>query len=186
MHTGLFFGSFNPIHLGHLMVAEYLREHARLDEVWFVVSPANPFKEESELWPAEKRLELVRTAIADNPGFRLCDLEFRLPRPSYTARTLENLVALYPDRRFSLIMGSDTLEALPRWKDTTYLQKTFHQLLVYRRKGAETATNAMDYPEKVRWFDAPYIDLSATYVRSVMAEGKSLRYLVPDCILPLL
>lgn len=186
MHTGLFFGSFNPIHLGHLIVAEYLREHAELDAVWFVVSPANPFKEEAGLWPAEKRLELVRLAIADNPGFGLCDIEFRLPRPSYTARTLETLQEQFPERRFSLMMGSDTLAALPRWKDTGYLQRSFNELLVYRRQGAEANTDGLEHPEKVRYFDAPYIDLSATYVRRMMAEGKSLRYLVPDVILPLL
>jgi len=186
MHTGLFFGSFNPIHIGHLIVAEYLREHAGLDEVWFVVSPANPFKDEAGLWPAERRLELVRTAIADNPGFRLCDLEFHLPRPSYTARTLEKLLESQPDRRFSLLMGSDTLADLPRWKDSTWLQEAFHQLLVYRRRGARFEAEGLAFPEKVRWFDAPSIDLSATYVRQVMAEGKSLRYLVPDSICSLL
>ncbi len=186
MHTGLFFGSFNPIHHGHLIVAEYLREHASLDEVWFVVSPANPFKDEAELWPAEKRLELVRTAIADNPGFQLCDLEFHLPRPSYTARTLEKLLEAHPDRRFSLLMGSDTLDALPRWKDSDFLQRSFHQLLVYRRQGTLTDAAGLGFPEKLRSFDAPYIDLSATYVRRMMADGKSLRYLVPDSILQLL
>lgn len=186
MHTGLFFGSFNPIHNGHLIVAEYLREHAGLDEVWFVVSPANPFKEEADLWPAEKRLELVQAAIADNPGFALCDLEFHLPRPSYTARTLEKLCALHPHRQFSLLMGSDTLEALPRWKDTGYLQAAFFQFLVYRRQDAACDTRELLHPEKVRCFDAPYIGLSATYVRGAMAAGKSLRYLVPDAILPLL
>jgi nicotinate-nucleotide adenylyltransferase len=186
MHTGLFFGSFNPVHLGHLIVAEFMRGHAALDEVWFVVSPANPFKDEAGLLPAEKRLELVRLAIADNPGFRLCDLEFHLPRPSYTASTLEKLVEAHPERRFSLLMGGDSLETLPRWKDSRYLQQTFHQLLVYRRQGATSDVSALDYPEKVRLFDAPYIDLSATYVRRMISEGRSLRYLVPDSILPLL
>jgi nicotinate-nucleotide adenylyltransferase len=95
-------------------------------------------------------------------------------------------MALHPDRRFSLLMGSDTLEALPRWKDSAYLQRSFHQLLVYRRQGALTNVSALEFPEKLRSFDAPYIDLSATYVRRVMAEGKSLRYLVPDSILPIL
>jgi nicotinate-nucleotide adenylyltransferase len=182
--VGLFFGSFNPIHNGHLIVAQYMLEEAGLDEVWFVVSPHNPFKAQDQLWDELFRLKLASAALSDNDAFHLCDLEFRLPRPSYTAHTLRHLLEQNPECHFSLIMGSDSLNSLPRWKDAGFLQ-TFN-MLVYRRAGYEHARNMLDNTEQVRWFDAPYLDISATYIRERMDQGHSVRYLVPDSVFRLL
>jgi nicotinate-nucleotide adenylyltransferase len=182
--VGLFFGSFNPIHNGHLIVAQFMLEEAALDEVWFVLSPHNPFKEQNQLWDEQYRLKLATAAISDNDSFRLCDLEFRLSRPSYTAHTLRALLEQYPDYHFSLIMGSDSLESLPRWKDTSFLQR--FNLLVYRRAGFEHARHSLANSETLHWFDAPYLDISATYVRERLEQGYSVRYLVPESVFRLL
>jgi len=182
--VGLFFGSFNPIHNGHLIVAQYMLEEAALDEIWCVLSPQNPFKKREQRWDEDFRLKLASAALADNKAFQLCDLEFHLPRPSYTADTLRQLLLKHPDINFSLIMGSDSLNSLPRWKDTEFLQ-TF-KLLVYRRAGFEHARTALGESDKLHWFDAPYLDISATYVRERMEQGHSVRYLVPDSVFRLL
>ncbi|MBU6324773.1 MAG: nicotinate-nucleotide adenylyltransferase [Bacteroidetes bacterium] len=182
--VGLFFGSFNPIHNGHLIVAQFMLEEAGLDEVWFVLSPQNPFKEQHQLWDEQFRLKLASAAISDNDFFRLCDVEFRLPRPSYTSDTLRQLLEQYPGHHFSLIMGSDSLESLPRWKDAAFLQG--FNLLVYRRAGFEHARHTLSNSEKLQWFDAPYLDISATYVRERLEQGHSVRYLVPESVFRLL
>ncbi|MEN9511758.1 MAG: hypothetical protein RLZZ370_1577 [Bacteroidota bacterium] len=182
--VGLFFGSFNPIHNGHLIVAQFMLEEGRLDEVWFVLSPQNPFKEPQQLWDEQFRLKLAESALAGNPGFHLCTLEFELPRPSYTADTLRALHDLHPEHHFSLIMGSDSLMSLPRWKDSGYLQE--FDLLVYRRAGYDRHAIAGIDEARLRWFDAPYLDISATYVRERLEQGCSVRYLVPDSVFRLL
>ncbi len=182
--TGLFFGSFNPIHNGHLMVAQYMLDEAGLDEIMFVVSPQNPFKGEHELWDAGKRLQLVQRCTASNPGFRVSDIEFHLPRPGYTINTLKELVKLEPDTQFSIVMGSDNLSAFHTWNQPQEILE-MAALLVYQRRGYEE--NPLNGDPRIRVFGhAPFIDISATYVRERLSQGKSVRYLVRDEILELL
>jgi nicotinate-nucleotide adenylyltransferase len=182
--VGLFFGSFNPIHNGHLIVAQFMLEEGRLDEVWFVLSPQNPFKEPRQLWDEQFRLKLADSALAGNSRFRLCTIEFELPRPSYTAHTLRTLCIKHPEYHFSIMMGSDSLMSLPRWKDSEYLQG--FDLLVYRRAGYDRNTVTGINEARLRWYDAPYLDISATYVRERLEQGCSVRYLVPDSVFRLL
>ena len=153
--TGLYFGSFNPIHVGHLIVAEYLREHTDLDEVWIVVSPHNPFKQKATLASDYARLEMVRLALEDLEGIRACDAEFYLPRPSYTADTLLHLSQKYPERTFCLMMGADTLIGLERWKNYEFL------LLEH----------------------APQVEVSASAIREDLRAGRQVRALVPPAVL---
>ncbi|MCB0693264.1 MAG: nicotinate-nucleotide adenylyltransferase [Lewinellaceae bacterium] len=174
---GLFFGSFNPIHIGHLIIAQHMLEHADLDKVWFVVSPHNPHKPRKTLARDADRLHMVRLAIDDNPGFHASNIEFSLPKPSYTVDTLAYLRDQYPEHAFSLIMGGDNLASLAKWKNYEILLRDY-TLLVYRRPGHE-GTDFDDHPS-VRFFDAPQLNISATFIREQIREGKSIRYLVPD------
>ena len=176
-HIGLYFGTFNPIHVGHLIIANAMLEHTDMDEVWFVVSPHNPFKDRQSLLADHHRLQLVRAAIDDNYRLRACDVEFSLPKPSYTAVTLARLSELYPDKRFSLIMGSDNLENLSRWRNYEYIV-AHHNIYVYPRPGhpignwAECAT--------VHCVDLPTMSISSSYVRQQIAERKSVQYLLTE------
>ncbi|MEO6168920.1 MAG: nicotinate (nicotinamide) nucleotide adenylyltransferase [Chitinophagales bacterium] len=175
--TGLFFGSFNPIHTGHLIIAEYLYEHADLDEVWFIVSPQNPLKEQSLLIKDELRLQMVKLAIKDNRNFVASDVEFKLPKPSYTVNTLELLSKKYPRKKFALIMGSDNLEILHKWKDYQKILSTY-MLLIFRRSFVEEA-DWKQYPGVI-FFDTPLLKISSTLIRTLNGDKKSIRYLVPE------
>jgi nicotinate-nucleotide adenylyltransferase len=175
---GLYFGSFNPIHTGHLIIAEFMREAAQFDQVWFVVSPANPFKEDAQLWPAEERLQLTEMAVNGNDYLSVCAIEFLMPRPSYTADTLHRLRAENPATHFSIIMGSDSLHSLPRWKDSQYILDNF-DIHVYRRK---TTQEPLVTGQKIHIHEAPYLDISATLIRERIQAGLSIRYLVPDAV----
>ncbi|MBS1665840.1 MAG: nicotinate-nucleotide adenylyltransferase [Bacteroidetes bacterium] len=178
MKIGLYFGSFNPIHHGHLIIANYALQHSDLDQVWFIVSPQNPFKESASLLNEYHRLYLVQIAIEGEKGLRAMDIEFRLPKPSYTANTLIYLQEKYPDFQFSLIMGSDSYRNLPKWKNAEYIIKNY-PIYVYRRAGEEivTATNG-DAPTKI--MEAPLLQISATYIRENVKSGRSIRFLVPE------
>lgn len=176
---GLFFGSFNPIHTGHLIIAQHMLEHADVDRIWFVVSPQNPLKPRKTLARDADRLHMVRLAIDDNPGFHASNIEFSLPKPSYTVDTLAYLRDQYPEHVFSLIMGGDNLTSLAKWKNYEILLRDY-AILVYRRPGSgETPFD--DHPS-VRFFEAPQLDISATFIREQIKEGKSIRYLVPDAV----
>ncbi|MBK7344987.1 MAG: nicotinate-nucleotide adenylyltransferase [Saprospiraceae bacterium] len=176
---GLFFGSFNPIHTGHLIIAQHMLEHADVDRIWFVVSPQNPLKPRKTLARDADRLHMVRLAIDDNPGFQASNIEFSLPKPSYTVDTLAYLRDQYPEHAFSLIMGGDNLASLAKWKNHEILLRD-NRILVYRRPGSgETPFD--DHPS-VRFFEAPQLDISATFIREQIKEGKSIRYLVPDAV----
>lgn len=178
MRTGLFFGSFNPIHLGHLVIGEYMVEYAGLDEVWYVVSPQNPFKESADLLDEDHRLGMVRLAVADNPRLKACDIEFGLPRPSYTIDTLAELALKYNNRSWVLLMGSDTAAGLPGWKSFDKLISGY-DIHVYPRPGEQFIKP--EWGGRIRIFnDAPLIQLSATSIRRAIGEGKSVRYLIPD------
>lgn len=180
MKIGLYFGSFNPLHVGHLMVAEQARSQAQLDRVWFVVSPQNPFKAKENLLPEYHRLRMVEVAIEDNHGFYASNVEFFLPKPSYTIDTLLHLFEKYPSYTFSLIMGADNLKYLHKWKNYEAILNNY-TLLVYPREGKMPNT-AFDTHPNVRIFDAPEIDLSATYIRENLRLGRSIRYLVPHAV----
>lgn len=177
--TGLFFGSFNPVHVGHMIIANYMATRTGLDEVWLVVSPQNPFKKAGSLARDHDRLHLVKLAIGDTPRLRASDVEFALPKPSYTIDTLAVLREKYPRRTFSLIMGGDNLPTLPKWKNADVLLRDY-DIHVYNRPGY-AAGELADHP-RVTLHDAPLMHLSATYVRRAIAAGESVRYLVPDAV----
>lgn len=179
MEIGLYFGSFNPVHIGHLIIASHLLNVTDLQKIWFVVSPQNPFKPSSTLLGEYDRLHLVQRAVEGDDRFRASDIEFTLPRPSYTAHTLTYLEEKYPDHRFSVIMGSDSYQNLPRWKSFETITARF-PIYVYRRPGFE------ELPEiggaDVRVLDAPLLQISATHIRESVREGRSIRYLVPESV----
>lgn len=179
MKIGLFFGSFNPIHVGHLIIANYMATQTDLDKVWLVVSPHNPLKPKKSLARDYDRLHLVRLGIGDNPLLEASNIEFSLPKPSYTVDTLAHLKEKYPEREFALIMGGDNLATLHLWKNYELLLANF-DIYVYKRNAAEPDQWA-GHP-RVRICEAPLLDISATYVRECLRTGKSVRYLVPDAV----
>ena len=177
--VGLLFGSFNPIHTGHLILAHFMATHTDLDAVWLVVSPQSPFKVGQEMLPEEERLALVELAIAGNDRLRALDIETHMPKPSYTIDTLDELVRRYPKHRFVLLMGEDNLPDLPRWKQADRIL-TEHEVYVYPRPDVD-ATDLKVHPS-VRVVEAPLLDISATFIRDCVRAGKSIRYLVPDVV----
>lgn len=177
--TGLFFGSYNPVHTGHMIIANFMATRTDLDEVWLVVSPQNPFKQRSNLARDHDRLHLVHLAIGHTPDLRASDIEFGLPKPSYTIDTLTYLREKYPDRAFCLIMGGDNLPTLPKWKNADILLRDY-RIYVYARPGYEPGPLG-EHP-RVRVFNAPLMDLSATYVRERLRAGESVTYLVPPAV----
>lgn len=177
--VGLLFGSFNPVHTGHLILAEYFATRTDLAEVWLVVSPQSPFKVGEELLPDTARLALLQLAVANNPRLRAEDIELSLPRPSYTIATLDALRARQPDYDFVLLMGGDNLPGLPRWRAADRLLSEF-DLYVYPRPGVELPGLAA-FP-RARVFKAPLLDVSATFIRASIQAGQSIRYLVPSAV----
>jgi nicotinate-nucleotide adenylyltransferase len=178
MKIGLYFGSFNPVHNGHLIVASQLRQQAGLDKIWFVLSPQNPFKVNDNLLDENKRLSLLQKAIGGDPDFELCDVEFHLPRPSYTIDTLKFLTKKYPEHSFALLMGSDNLDGFSRWKKYDEIVKDY-LILVYQRSETEQRETTL---QNILLFDLPYIHISGTYIRQRVREGKTIKYLVPASI----
>lgn len=175
---GLFFGSFNPIHIGHLILANYILENTDMDELWFVVSPQNPFKEKKSLLNDHNRLAMVRLAIKNYPQMRASNIEFSLPTPSYTIDTLIYLKEKYPKNSFSLIMGEDNLKSLHKWKNFELLIKNY-QIIVYPRISSEERPEITWNQENIHRISAPIIELSATEIRRMIRDKKNVRPMLP-------
>src|SRR5687768_16487831 len=176
---GLFFGSFNPIHMGHLIIANLMAETTDLKKVWFVVSPHNPFKPSKGLLHEFDRYDLVQAAISDNYKLAVSDIEFNLPKPSYTIHTLVHLKEKHPDKEFKLIIGGDNLENFTKWKNYQQILNDYG-LYVYRRPNAQLSE--LDSHPNVTWIEAPMLDISATFIRNCIKKKQSIRYLVPDAV----
>ena len=176
---GLFFGSFNPIHIGHLILANYILENTDMDELWFVVSPQNPFKEKKSLLQDHNRLDMVQLALKNYPKMRASNVEFSLPVPSYTIDTLTYLKEKHPDYTFSLIMGEDNLKGLHKWKNAEKLVRDY-QIIVYPRISSDKSEGFNDSSiENVSIVNAPIIELSATEIRKMLKEGRNVRPMLP-------
>jgi nicotinate-nucleotide adenylyltransferase len=176
--TGLFFGSFNPVHQGHLILAEYFASLPPMNEVWLVLSPQNPLKISDSMLDFETRAEWIETCIRDNPRLKLCTVEKDFPLPSYTFRTLDHLDKQYPERRFVLLLGEDQLLSFQKWKDYQVILDRW-TIWVYPRHFEGTMPDSVIPHELV---DAPKIEISSTVVRRRLTQGLSVRYLVPDAI----
>jgi nicotinate-nucleotide adenylyltransferase len=177
LKTGLLFGSFNPIHIGHLALANYFSEFTDLEQIWFVVTPHNPLKPKSTLLNDHKRLELVQIAIDDFPKFKASKIEFDLPQPNYTIHTLAHLKEKYPEHSFVLIMGEDNLEGLEKWKNYEVILDQY-EIYVYPRPGASTQKHK-DHPH-VKMVDAPLIEISSTFIRDSIKNKKDVRFFLPE------
>jgi nicotinate-nucleotide adenylyltransferase len=176
---GLFFGSFNPIHTGHMIIANLVKETTSVEEVWFIVSPQNPFKKNKNLLHEFDRLDMVNAAIADDYQFRSSDVEFNMPRPSYTIDTLTLLQEKHPDKKFKLIIGEDNLASFPKWKNHDKILEHFG-LIVYPRPNSKPSD--LRNHKNVQVIDAPEVDISATLIRKLVKNGKSINFLVPDTV----
>lgn len=175
MNIGLYFGSFNPIHVGHLIIANHIVDHTDIDKIWFVVSPHNPLKEEHTLLNEYHRLHLVTLAIEDDTRFRASNIEFSLPKPSYTIDTLTYLTERFPLEHFYVIMGSDSFQNIHRWKNYDYLL-SHYPVIVYRRYGFDVRETV----GSITVMDAPFLEISASHIRKQIREKRSIRYLVPE------
>lgn len=178
MRIGLYFGSFNPIHVGHLIIASHILNECELEKIWFVVSPLNPFKDADNLLNEYDRLHLVQKGIENDLRFKASDIEFSLPKPSYTVHTLAYLQEKYPEHKFSIIMGSDGFQNLGKWKlyETIVANYTF---IIYKRPGFEV-DNRLNANIKI--MKAPLLEISSTHIRELIKSGKSIKYLVPPLV----
>lgn len=175
MKVGLYFGSFNPIHVGHLIIGSFVANNTELEQVWFIVSPQNPLKKASGLLNEYDRLHLARLAIEGDPQLRLSDIEFKLPKPSFTIDTLTYLQEKYTSNIFSIIVGSDSLQNISKWKNSEILLKNF-SLYVYERPGFPLTRK----DKNIYSLKAPLLNISSTNIRSLITNNKSVRYLVPE------
>src|SRR6185436_1950502 len=178
MNIGLYFGSFNPIHIGHLIIANHILNETELEKVWFIVSPQNPLKESKTLLNEYDRLHLVRLAVQDDTRIKCSDIEFNLPKPSYTSNTLVFLSEKYPGNKFSIIMGSDSYQNLDKWRNFETIINNY-DIFVYKRKDHEIKNV---FNKKPVVLDAPLIEISASQIRENIKAGKSIRYLVPEIV----
>ncbi len=177
MTIALYFGSFNPIHIGHLIIANEIVKQTNIDKVWFVITPKSPFKKKPNLLHEFDRFQLIRLAIANNSNFNVTDIEFNLPQPNYTINTLKKISQKYPNHHFKVVMGSDNLKNFHKWKN--YIEiLTYYGILVYPRIGFD---NHMSYKshENVQILDVPTMNISASFIRSCIKKKQSIKYLVP-------
>ncbi len=178
MKVGLYFGSFNPVHNGHLIIAQHFLNETELSQIWLVVSPQNPFKQQNQLLNEYDRLHLVNLAIEKSQNLKATDIEFRLPKPSYTINTLAYLKEKHPQHEFAIIIGSDSLQNLDQWKNANQIMESY-PIYVYERPGFAVKN------EKVKHLlslSAPLLEISATHIRELIQKGKSIRFLVPDSV----
>ncbi|MHB8258674.1 MAG: nicotinate (nicotinamide) nucleotide adenylyltransferase [Bacteroidia bacterium] len=175
--TGLFFGSFNPIHVGHMVLANYMLSFTDLDEVWFVISPHNPLKEKHTLLAQNHRLNMVRLAVENHPKFKANNVEFKLSQPSYTIHTLTHLKEKYPKKSFHLLMGMDNLQTLPKWKNYEQIIN-HHTIYIYPRQNAEAGIFA-NHP-KIILTQAPVIEISSSFIRKAILNKKNVSCFMPD------
>lgn len=176
--TGLFFGSFNPIHIGHLVIAEYMAEFTDLSQVWFVVSPQNPLKPAGSLLSETHRISMVRLAIEYDNRFKASSVEFTMPKPSYTINTLAYLSEKHPDNKFALIMGMDNLATLHKWKNYEQILKG-HEIYVYPRKEDTPVPKELEQHPSVKITEAPVMELSSTFIRNAIKSKKNVRHMMP-------
>jgi nicotinate-nucleotide adenylyltransferase len=176
LKAGLFFGSFNPPHIGHLAIANYMVEFTGMDQLWFIVSPQNPLKDQSCLLNDYDRLELVRLAVEGDLRFRVSDVEFRLPKPSFTINTLDYLKEKFPDYFFQLVMGSDNLENFRQWKDYEQILENY-QILIYPRSGSGSDDTVIH--KNIQIIKAPMMEISSTFIRESIKNGKNMHYFLP-------
>jgi len=189
--VGLFFGTYNPIHVGHLIIANHMAHHTDLSEVWLVVTPQNPFKQKSSLLPDYHRLMIAEIAVEDNDKVRVSNVEFKLPKPSYTINTLVHLKEAHPNIEFSLLMGEDNLRSLHKWKNFELILKE-HKIYVYPRvltdqekedlKPYRTNPSLVNHP-RISKVDAPVMKLSASFIRKSIKDGHDVRYLLTEPVL---
>lgn len=179
MNVGLYFGSFNPVHNGHLIIANHILNEAKVQEIWFMVSPQNPFKETSSLLNEQHRLSLVKLAIDDTPGMRASNIEFTLPKPSYTINTLVYLEEKYPKHTFHIVMGSDGFKNIDKWQNSEQLLKNY-PIIIYNRPGFVINEK---HKGNVSIEDAPLLEISSTHIRKLIKAKKSIRYLVPENVM---
>lgn len=179
MKVGLFFGSFNPIHVGHMVIANHMLAYTDLDKIWFVVSPHNPLKQKSSLLDERQRLQMVALAIGDNNKMKASNIEFKLPQPSYTINTLAYLKEKHPTYDFALIMGSDNLQSFHKWKNYEEILKD-NELYVYPRP--ESKGSDLEKHKNVKMVNAPLMELSSTEIRNAVKEKKDVRYFVPPAV----
>ncbi|MGG7036492.1 MAG: nicotinate (nicotinamide) nucleotide adenylyltransferase [Flavobacterium sp.] len=179
MKIGLYFGTFNPIHIGHLIIANHMAEHAGLDQVWMVVTPHNPLKQKQTLLDDYQRLHMVHLATEDYPKIKPTDIEFKLPQPSYTVNTLAHLQEKYPQHEFSLIMGEDNLNSLHKWKNYEYILQ-HHAIYVYPRVASETGKSGLVTHKNIHKIDAPIVEISSTFIRENIKSKKNVIPMLPS------
>ena len=181
MKIGLYFGTFNPIHVGHLIIANHLAEHSSLEQIWMVVTPHNPHKEKSTLLDDRQRFHLVTLATEEYPKIKPSDIEFKLPQPNYTVNTLAHLKDKFPQHEFSLIMGEDNLKSLHKWKNYEYILEN-HDIYIYPRISAtsfETEKNQLDNHPRIFKINAPIVEISSTFIRENIKNNKNVAPLLP-------
>lgn len=181
MNIGLYFGSFNPIHIGHLVIANHMAEYSNLDEIWFVVTPHNPFKKKSSLLDNYQRLELVFRATEAYSKLKPSDIEFNLPQPNYTINTLAHLEEKYPQHTFSLIMGEDNLNHFHKWKNANVILENYH-MYVYPRISNDKSTSQYNNHPKIHMVNAPIMEISSTFIRNAIKEGKNVQPLLSKSV----
>jgi nicotinate-nucleotide adenylyltransferase len=181
MNIGLYFGTFNPIHVGHLIIANHLAEHSDLEQIWMVVTPHNPLKQKNTLLDDYQRLHLVRLATEEYPKIKPSDIEFKLPQPNYTVNTLAHLMEKYPQHEFSLIMGEDNLKSFHKWKNYEYILQ-HHDIYIYPRISQEAENLEFKNHPRIHLIEAPIVEISSTFIRDGIKSKKNIRPLLPHSV----